>query len=50
MVQYHILIKIKVIVFAEYAVMKEPFDEHYRAVFGFVVNKVPSLLKWFSIY
>lgn len=42
MAQYHILIKTEVIIFPEYAVMKEPFDEHYGALFGFAVNKVPS--------
>lgn len=49
-VQYYILIKTKIIILTEYVVMKEPLDEYYRAVFAFVVNKVPSLLKWFSIY
>lgn len=40
----------EIILVAECDVLKEPLDEYYRAVFGFVVNKVPSLLKWFSIY
>lgn len=50
MVQYYFLIKTKIIILTEYVVIKEPLDEYYRAVFGFVVNKVPSPLKWFSIY
>lgn len=49
MAQYYILIKTKIIL-TEYIVMKEPLNEYYRAVFGFVVNKVPAHLKWFSIY
>lgn len=49
--QYYILIKPKIIVLTEYVVIKKPLDEYYRAVFGFFfVNKVPSLLKWLSIY
>ncbi len=47
---HYVLIKTKIIILTEYVVMKEPLDEYYRAVFAFVVNKVPSLLKWFSIY
>lgn len=45
MVQYYIRTKSKIIILTEYVVMKEPLDECYRALFGFVVNKVPSLLK-----
>lgn len=49
MVRYYALIKIKIIM-TKYVVMKELLDECDRAVFGFVVNKVPFPLKWFSIY
>ena len=50
MVQYYTLIKTKIIILTKYVVMKELLDEYYSTVFGFVVNKVPSPLKWFSIY
>lgn len=49
MVQYYTLIKTKIIILTKYVVMKDLL-EYYRTVFGFVVNKVPSPLKWFSIY
>lgn len=42
--------KTKITILTEYVVIEKPSDEYHRAIFGFVVNKVPFLLKWLSIY